>query len=153
MRGYLLPAVGIPLGIGVAILLRKEVMARFIESWITRFGPLRPPENYLRLNFPFVIKDMDKESARRVADDIKPLSVSPVYAPPSLDFHFKPIVISTRYIQFRWQPPAHRFPLTGKPDKGKVNRMAEAAIKSLYKTKIDRVPAGWKITLVAEIPI
>lgn len=153
MKGHLLTIVGIPLGIGLAILLRRETVANFIEGWIARLGPPRPPENYLRLSIPFVIKDMDKESARRVADDIKPISVTPVYRPPALEFNFKPIVISTKYIQFRWQPPAHRYPLTGKPDSGRINRMADAAIKSLYKTRIDRIRAGWKITLVAEIPI
>lgn len=144
-------AVGVTLGIGATYALRKAAVKAFLREWLG--GPPAPTENYIQIAIPFTIKDMDIASARKVADSLKPRLVTPVFDPPALDFHFDPIVISTRFVQFRWQPARYRRKLVGRPSKGAIRRLAEATYRTAYKTRIDKIATGWKVTLVAEVPL
>lgn len=153
MRWYVVPAVGVPVGMAAAYAFRRGAIIAFVRSWLG--GPPVSPENYIQFSMAFNISDMDMESARKVADSLKPRSITPVYDPPALQFTFNPIHIPTKFIEFRWQPPPYRHELFGRPSRGAIRRLAESAYKTLYKTKIERMAggSGWTITLLAEVPL
>lgn len=149
-RWYLYPIAGTVLALGGAYAMRRAALEAMIREWL---GGAPPGENYLQISIPFTVSDMAVDSARTVADSLKPRAVTPVLAPPGLDFHFQPILIATEFVEFRWQPPPYRRKLTGQPSDSAIKRLARAAYKTLYKTKVEKLRSGWKITLIGEVPL
>lgn len=144
-------AIGVSVG-ALALYYYRHAPVNLLKKYL-RGGEIKDSVNYLRITIPFVVSDMSVESARRVADSLKPREVIPTFSPPGLKFVFNPIVIPFSYGDFVWQPSPYQYKLMGSPADAKVRSMAKSAYKAGYRTTITDVPGGKKITFILEVPL
>jgi len=134
----------IPAGLLGTALILKFLRERYI---------LQPAGDYVRITVPLPTSNLSSESARRIAETLKPREIQPRFSPPGLLVKWKPIRIASHGFVFSWQPPDKFIDLSKKPQGRSAEAIREAAkvaSKAVAKTRVYRTEAG---TWIADIVI